>query len=230
MLAVAIRTLLLMALIGCDDKPRRAGPAAPPADAALDTELEAAATLHVRGEHAAAVTALKRYLEGHPRHVLAWVIRGHAHEELDQDAEARVAYDEALRLDPRSHQALTGLGILARKRNAYDEALDAYRRALAIEPGYAEAYSSMAIIALARGDDANAVVWAERAWQLDGEHPRLAANLAVAYHYVGRLAERDAMVGHAERLGYPRVAVLHQIFRGELSMRDDAPAPDQRTQ
>ena len=106
------------------------------------------ARVYQGGDVKGAVQQLTTYLEQYPRDDLALTILGNAHEDLDQDEQARAAYDRALLINPRRFEAINGLGILHRKRGEDEAAMAAYRRALAIEPGYAQAYSSMTVVAL----------------------------------------------------------------------------------
>jgi tetratricopeptide (TPR) repeat protein len=146
-------------------------------------------------------------------------ILGHAHEDLDQDDKARAAYDRALAINPRRFEALNGLGILHRKRGDDDAAMRTYRRVLAIEPGYAQAYSSMTVVALRLHRDAEALEYARKGYELDTTDPATAANLAVAYHYSGDVANRDRLTAIALQLGYRKGDRLRQIYDGTLTVR-----------
>lgn len=65
-------------------------------------------------------------------------------------------FQQAVRLDPKLHEAWNYLGYTHRKLGDYDEALEAYERALALRPGYPEAieYRAEAYLALRRFADA----------------------------------------------------------------------------
>ena len=73
-----------------------------------------------------------------------------------QFQKAVFAFREAVRFEPRHHQAFSGLGYALRRTGAYDDALNAYDQALALAPGYAEAieYRAEAYLGLNRLDDA----------------------------------------------------------------------------
>lgn len=62
----------------------------------------------------------------------------------------------ALKIKPRSHQALSDLGFALRKQGRYDEALEAYDQALGLAPGYPQAieYRGEAFLGLGRVEDA----------------------------------------------------------------------------
>lgn len=177
------------------------------------------AKVYEGGDPRGAIEQLTAYLERYPRDDLALTILGNAHEDLNQDDQARAAYDRALRINPRRHQAIGGLGILHRKRGDDDAAMDAYRRALAIEPRYAQAYSSMTVVALRLHRDVEALEYAAKGYELDTTDPATAANLAVAHHYNGDVANRDRLTKIAVQLGYQKGDRLKQIYDGSLTLR-----------
>jgi tetratricopeptide (TPR) repeat protein len=183
-------------------------------------ELERIAALYEQGDYEQSRTQLQAFIKEHPSNVIAWMILGHTHENLDEDAEAEQAYLKAIELDSEAYQAYTGMGILARKKGAYDQAIDYYNKAITINPQYAQAYSSMAIIEIARWHDPRALELAEKAYQLDAQDPVIAANLAAVYHYNKRFTDRDRMYQQSEKLGYAKLESLKQIFSGELTLRD----------
>ncbi len=67
-------------------------------------------------------------------------------------------FRSATSLNPKLHQAWSGLGYTLRKTGSYEEALAAYARALELEPNYAEAieYRGEAYLGLNRVEDAKA--------------------------------------------------------------------------
>jgi tetratricopeptide (TPR) repeat protein len=175
--------------------------------------------VYASGDARGAIQQLTPYLEQYPRDDLAFTILGNAHEDLNEDDQARAAYDRALGINPRRFQAIGGIGVLHRKRGDDDAAMQAYRRALAIEPGYAQAYSSMTVVALRLDRDAEALEYAKKGYELDTADPTTAANLAVAYHYNGDAANRDRLTKIAVQLGYRKADRLRQIYDGTLTLR-----------
>jgi tetratricopeptide (TPR) repeat protein len=206
--ARAVGLLIVLASVGACGNPSK-----------NPIRLGTIAAVYEGGDVQGAVQQLTAYLGQYPRDDLAWTILGHAHEDLDQDDEARTAYDRALAINPRRFEAINGLGILHRKRGDDDAAMDAYRRALAIEPGYAQAYSSMTVVALRLHRDAEALEYARKGYELDKTDPATAANLAVAYHYNGDAANRDRLTKIAGQLGYRKGDRLRQIYDGTLTVR-----------
>jgi len=69
---------------------------------------------------------------------------------------ALARFTQAVKLDPRMHEAWNYVGYTNRKLGEYDIALAAYERALALHPGYPEAleYRGEAFLALHRISDA----------------------------------------------------------------------------
>src|SRR5690348_1738882 len=69
---------------------------------------------------------------------------------------ALARFTQAVKLDPRMHEAWNYVGYTNRKLGEYDMALAAYERALALHPGYPEAleYRGEAFLALHRISDA----------------------------------------------------------------------------
>ena len=166
-----------------------------------------------------ALAQLSVFLERYPKNALAWVIKGNLHEKNDANAQAKLAYERALKLNPKQVQALNGLGILANKRADYPEAMQYFERAVAVDPTYAGAWSSMVNVALKRHHDEKALKIAKKAVALDPNNPVYAANLAIAYHYNKMLPERARAHQRAKALGYNNLTALEQIFLGILSVR-----------
>jgi Tfp pilus assembly protein PilF len=183
-------------------------------------ELNRIAKLYQSGNVEKAVPELKSYLAAHADDTLAWTILGHASKDAGQLAEAEKAYKEAIRLNPKRVEALTGMGMLARTTKDYDEAMRWYEQAIKIDPKYGQAYSSMVTLALKKGDFKKAVSMGEKSYQLDNADPVIAANLAIAYHYDKQIDARDRMTKTAARLGYGKLDVLQKIYAGEMDVRD----------
>jgi Tfp pilus assembly protein PilF len=182
--------------------------------------LERIATQYELGNTAAAIKDLNDYLGAYPRDDLAWTILGNAYKDIERLDEAQAAYEKALAVNPRRFEALTGKGILHRKRGEYAQAMSAYEIALAIDASYAQAYSSMTVIALKSHEDSQALEYAKRGYDLDETDPVIAANLAVAYHYNDDVENRDRFTRVAEKLGYPKIDILQRIYSGEMTVRD----------
>lgn len=161
---------------------------------------------------------LKTYLESYPQDGLAWTILGNCQTDLENLPAAANAFETALKINPQLVEAITGQGILLRQQGRYDESLAMYQRALEIDPNYAQAYSSMVAIAIIRKDYAKAVQYGQQSYRLDDKDPVIAANLAVAYHYLNDTANRDKFKNIAAGLNYRSMDSLQQIFNGDLEI------------
>lgn len=173
------------------------------------------------GDWVAAQEACELYVKEVPEDEYGWTILGNIYETFDEDSLAKTAYFTALKLNNNREEALTGLGILARKAGNYEEAMAFYRKALKANPEYAQAISSLLVIELKRRNLAEAVRLGEQSRLLDAEDPAVAANLAVAYHYQGDTLNRNRMYEVAKSLQYRNLENLQLIFDGELTIFDD---------
>jgi Flp pilus assembly protein TadD len=187
-----------------------------------EKKLDQIAELFESGNVATAIPQLKSYLSVHADDALGWTLLGHAYKDMKQNAEAKTAYSEALKQNPKQIEALAGLGILARIAKNYDEAMKRYEEAIKIDPNFGAAYSSMVTIALKRGDFKKAVSIGEKGFKLDSQDPTIAANLAIAYHHNKQIEARDRMTKTAAKLGYSKedMDVLAKIYSGELTIMD----------
>ena len=185
-------------------------------------KLNAIVDIYNSGDVAKAIPQFKSYLSAHADDDVGWTLLGQAHKDVGQNAEAKKAYTEALKQNPKRLEALTGLGMLARIAKNYDEAMSRYEQAIKIDPKFGGAYSSMVTIALKRGDFKKAVTLGEKGFQLNGKDPTIAANLAMAYHYAKQIEARDKMTKTAAKLGYSKadLDVLAKLYSGELTIMD----------
>jgi tetratricopeptide (TPR) repeat protein len=185
-------------------------------------KLDQIAEIYTSGNVATAIPQLKSYLSVHADDDLGWTILGHAYKDVKKNAEAKKAYSEALKQNPKRVEALTGLGMLARIAKNYDEAMKRYEEAIKIDPKFGAAYSSMVTIALKRGDFKKAVSIGEKGFKLDSQDATIAANLAIAYHYNKQIEARDKMTKTAAKLGYSKedMDVLAKLYSGELTIMD----------
>ena len=195
------------------------GPKAAPARPVKLPPLDKIKEMYVQGAKEQARDLLVEYVKGKPKDASAWAVLGNCYRDFDQDELAEQAYRTALQLDRKQTGAYIGLGALARQREEYGKALDYYLEALKLDPRSGKAWSSAAVVGLKIGDDARALEFAERAWELDKSDPTIAANLSVTYHCVGRLKDRDRMYKEAQRLAYGSMENLDKNFRGQLSVR-----------
>ena len=172
------------------------------------------------GRYEKAKVSVDSLLHKNPAHELGWTLKGHIEERLNNDSVAEVAYVMALSINPKLEQALTGMGIILRKRKEYDRAAGYYAKAIAVNPEYAQAYSSLVTIELKRKNFSNAVSLGEKAYMLDDNDAKIAANLSIAYHYFGDIESRDKYYSIAKKLKYKRLDILLLIYKGKASIFD----------
>lgn len=166
-------------------------------------------------------TRLESFLVKHPEHENALIILGHVHFDQQQWKAAEQAYTKALKVtDDKSFRAHNSLGILYEEGfNQLERAEAHYTKCIELNPKYSFAYSGLAVVKLKRNQDPAALKLAQQAHELNERDAVIASNLAIAYHYNQRLAERDKMAQRAQELGYTRMKSLKKIFAGELSLR-----------
>lgn len=92
-----------------------------------------------QGKTAAAVEALKAAIGIAPRDAALWCTLGAAHRRRGEMPEARVAYEQALTLEPAYPQVLSNLGEWCIAEGRHEEALGWFDQALACTPGFFEA-------------------------------------------------------------------------------------------
>lgn len=172
------------------------------------------------GEFEKAKEQLEQYLPENADNEYAWTLMGHIYTELDNESLAYSSYNKALKINNETVEALTGLGILARKKGDYDEAAKYYNQAIKIKPSYAQAYSSMVVVELKRNNFDQAVEMGQKGFDLDPEDPIIIANLSIAYHYQGDTINRDKYYDLAAEIGYSSIDILPQIFDGTLTILD----------
>jgi len=164
--------------------------------------------------------AIFAFLAEEKENEYAWTLLGHIQEESDKDSLAAQAYHKALTINENMVQAITGLGILARKDKDYELAESYYLRAIELDSKYAEAYASLLVIRIKQNKFQEAVDIGARAYELDKKNPVIAANLCVAYHYNGDRRNREKFFAIAKRNGYDSLDQLKKIFEGDLTVLD----------
>ncbi|MGI8979697.1 MAG: tetratricopeptide repeat protein [Pirellulaceae bacterium] len=183
-------------------------------------KLDSIAQVYEHGDTETAAEQLQEYLKSYPRDDLAWTILGNAYEDMDQDTTAETAYAKAIEINPKRYEAISGMGILCRKKREYDRAGEYYKRAIAIDPKYAQAYSSMSMVLIKQKNYKEALRYAQQAYDLERTDPDIVANLAAVCRYNGMTVQRDKLTQDAERLGYKKCDTLRKIYRGEMTLED----------
>ena len=163
---------------------------------------------------------IDEYLSQTSDNEFAWTMLGHIESDRDNDSLAMIAYEKAIELSPKTVEAITGMGIIMRKKGNYGQASKYYQRAIEIDPQYAEAYSSLVVINLKRRKFDEAVEVGLKGYELGKDNPVIASNLAIAYHYANDSINREKYFTIAKQNGYQNLESLRLIFEGELTIFD----------
>lgn len=138
------------------------------------TALLGAAEAMLETENVADARDFLHALEDAPSTVDLQLVRGRVALEERRYADARAAFQAALALDPRSLEAVHGLGELARKQIDFDSAALLFRQILARQPDYKPALISLRNLERSRAHWAEALPWQQRLTVLDPSHTQLA--------------------------------------------------------
>jgi len=113
------------------------------------------------------------------------------------------AIREARRLTAEHHSIAplhSLLGFLCQVRGDADEALHEYLESVELDSSELSNYFALISLYRSRGDWENALRWARRGQELDGNDPLIHQELAAIYEKLGRAAEADAARKQAGRL------------------------------
>jgi Flp pilus assembly protein TadD len=172
-----------------------------------------------RGEIDYALTEARKFVQEYPRSHQGWNLLGWIYLKKDDLRNAEESFDKALSIDPKWDNAHVGKGAMYRKLGDNAKARESYLKAISLAPDNAEAYASLLVIELLERNNKTAVTYGEKAWALRKDSGQIAANLSVAYHYVGDYSKRDQYYREAMRLGYSDLEKLRNIFEGKTSLQ-----------
>lgn len=181
-------------------------------------EIGDAAELYEAGKLEETIDQLNALVLIKKNNEYAWTLLGHAYEDLDRDSLAKNAYEKALVIQPRTEEAMTGLGVLARKAGDYNKAAEHYYESLEVNPDYAQAYASLLVVELMRKRFKKAISIGLKGYELDRSDPVIASNLTVAYHYAGDSLNREKFYKISKNLGYPKMESLDLILSDEYTV------------
>lgn len=157
--------------------------------------------LHLqRGEWNEGARMAQDYLQLHPNQPDVLNNLGYAQQNLDQDEQALLNYDEAIGLNPDHAGAWYNRGNLLCKMQRYDEAESSYRKALLIRPGHADSWVNLgnALKQMCRHEEALACY--DRAIGLVPQHPMAYNNRGNALKELERHEEALASFSQAIRI------------------------------
>jgi len=150
------------------------------------------------------VLAVKHGVTGEGMYRLGRYFEGQARYE-----KAIAAYREALKRDPLSVEAYTGLGIALAAQRRYDDAIRQFQAAVVLAPYAAHLHNNLGYAYLLSGADDAAVKALERATRLDPGHEKSRENLRIAQEKVAAAPAPSAAEPSA---GLTLVEVAPQIF------------------
>ncbi len=145
------------------------------------------------GEYKLAVSNFRTATEQDNNHYNAWLQLGILYD-LAEDSLAAAFYENALRIDSNSIEALYDYGLHLQKMGKFDQAKKQYEHILRINPGYQNAFYNMGYIYLEKKqkyDSAN--YYFEKVLGLNPYHYKAYYNRGLAYERSGRpdLALKD---------------------------------------
>lgn len=162
--------------------------------------LELRASLRMAAEDwQEAYTILHQARDTDPNSAMIAFQLGWVAENLGLIDDSEHEYKRSLRLDPKLHEAYSGLGWLYYRRERYTEALVLFEEALALQPNNPETLEQVAWMHLLLKDDLAALDTLDLAVRLDPEAPLLRAYRACALLRLGEHAEARQEVDAALR-------------------------------
>jgi Flp pilus assembly protein TadD len=143
----------------------KAPQASAPAD--LNALLQQAEDALEKKDYQSALAPLQTIVHAAPDSAEAWFYLGYACHGLHQDADARSAYEKAVRLNPELYQAQANLGLLLFAMKDVTGALPHLQKAVALKPGDARPRLDLGIALDASGQTSAAEAELRHALQLD---------------------------------------------------------------
>lgn len=163
--------------------PRKAGSKVVIGDA-RPQDIQQLIDLLRKGQPAVAEARARVLLAKHPKLAILFNILGGAQAAQGKTAEARAAFETALKLDPAYGEARDAYGRLLMRAGDLDGALAAFRRVLKDLPDYVPALGNLGLALCAKGETEAGVVALRRALERDPRQPEirlaLGTNLAAA--------------------------------------------------
>lgn len=140
--------------------------------------------------------------------------------ELRRYDEALAALAAAIRIEPRSPEAIFAVGTVFQAQGRYAEAIGAFEAALVERPQFAEAQNNLGVAARASGDTERAVAAYTRATELRPDYADAFANLGTALMELGEFSRAEAAFDRAYELD-PTVKLLKVRFEMRAAATGD---------
>ncbi len=166
--------------------------------------------------------------EAHPDWAAAWVNRGIAALNLQEEEKCIPAFEKALELDPKNRYALLSLGIQHQHLDQSDRALELFQKVAELDPEDPHAQYYLGSIFAERNDREAANKFFRRALQLQPSFGSAWYQLANLHRTKETRAERARLLAEFQRLRNNAAAVLVGVKYGEggqynLAMRGTHP-------
>src|SRR5215471_10640732 len=94
--------------------------------------------------------AIEAFNEGSSKDAVLRNKAGIAYHQLQQLDKAQKCYEQAVKLNPKYHEALNNIGTIYYSKKSYRRAINYYRRALKLEPDQASMHSNLGMAYFAR--------------------------------------------------------------------------------
>jgi len=161
-----IRTILIVMLIvlagtGCKQQQQQQGqwgagqagqkPVVAPPAAIMDTEQ---------------IRQLETIAKANPNNAAAWTAWGNALMDAQRFADAIIAYQRALELDPKNADVRVDMGTCYHALGQSDKALEEFGKAIKVRPDHPNAYRNSGVVSASLGRRADAIRFFERYLQL----------------------------------------------------------------
>ena len=108
------------------------------------------------------IKELQAFLKEHPDNAQAWIKLGNAFFDLDRFGDAINAYEKSLSIEPNHPHVLTDLGVMYRRNNEPEKALNAFSRAVVAQPDFEIAWFNKGVVYM---HDLNDIPKAIEAWE-----------------------------------------------------------------
>jgi choline-sulfatase len=215
-----VERLAALGYVGAPVAARRADASQPLADPkdklGVFTAVQQAGELITDEQHAAAAQALESALRQEPRMPQARLMLGAAYSELGRTAEAKAQFDQVLKDDPSSVQALIGLAGLLLQEDQIEDVIVLCKRTLSLDERNAQAHTLLGEAYAAQGDAAQALPSFEKAVEIQPKLTRNRINLAAALIDVKQYGRAETLLEEiiAEHPKFPfaqfNLGLLHE--------------------
>jgi tetratricopeptide (TPR) repeat protein len=113
-------------------------------------------------EFASKVNTLKEIVKKDPKNLPAWVEMGNLYFDTDQPKEAIEAYSQYLAIKPDNPDVRTDMGIMYRKLEQFDRAIEEFRKAAEGDPKHINSRYNIGLVLLHDKQDIKGAV---KAWE-----------------------------------------------------------------